>query len=233
MRMRSTQAFAVLLVAGCQAGGVGGGDVTLDTDDEKASYAIGTNIGASLEAAGDHIHLDQLIAGINDVREDRDLKIDGAEMQSIMAAFNQTVQAELAEKREADAQTNLEEGQAFLAENASKPGIVTTDSGLQYEVLREGDGATPTAEDRVTINYRGTLTDGTEFDSSYGGDPATFAVSGVIPGFTESLMLMNVGSHYRVFIPGDLAYGAQGSGPVIGPNATLIFEIEMLEIAEQ
>lgn len=233
MRMRSASAFALILTVGCQAGSAGGGDVALETDDQKASYAIGINIGTSLEAAGDHIQIDQLLAGIYDVREGTDPRLDGAEMQAVMAAFNQTVQTELMEQREADAQANMEEGAAFLATNADKEGIVTTDSGLQYEVLREGDGPQPTAEDRVTIHYKGTLIDGTEFDSSYGGTPATFAVNGVIPGFTEALLMMNVGSHYRVFIPGELGYGAQGSGPQIGPNAMLTFEIEMLEIAEQ
>ncbi len=230
MRMRTTSAVAVFLLVGCQAGASGGGNVTLDSDDQKASYAIGTNIGSSLEAAGDHIHMDQLLAGLNDAREGRDLRLDGAEMQSVMATFNQTVQSEMAAKREADALANAEEGEAFSAENAAKEGVVTTESGLQYEVLREGDGTTPDPEDRVTIHYRGTLTDGTEFDSSYGGTPATFAVGGVVPGFSEALLLMSVGSHNRVVIPGDLGYGAQGSGPMIGPNATLVFEIEMLEI---
>ena len=231
MRIRSASALAVLLVAGCQAGSAGGGSVALESDDQKASYAIGINIGTSLEAAGDHIQMDQLLAGIHDVREGDEPRLDGAEMQSVMATFNQTVQAEMTAQRDSVAEANVAVGAEFLAANGAKDGMVTTESGLQYEVLREGDGAKPSPEDRVTINYKGTLTDGTQFDSSYdGGTPATFAVGGVIPGFTESLLLMNVGSHYRVFIPGDLAYGPTGSGPLIGPNATLIFEIEMLEI---
>lgn len=233
MRMRSTFVAALVVLSGCQAGSTGGGNVALDTDDQKASYAIGTNIGNSLEAAGDHIQMDQLLAGINDVREGRELKMDRAEMQTVLNAFNQTVQEEMTARREEEGQKNQVDGEAFMEENATKEGVTTTDSGLQYEVLREGDGATPGNTDRVTINYRGTLIDGTEFDSSYGGNPATFAVNGVIPGFTEALMLMNVGSHYKVYIPGHLAYGPAGSGPLIGPNATLIFEIEMLEIAAQ
>ncbi len=109
-------------------------------------------------------------------------------------------------------------------------GVSTTDSGLQYQVLREGEGPSPESGQQVRVHYRGTLPDGTEFDTSYDTDPAVFAVDGVIPGFTEALMLMNVGSHYRVVIPSDLAYGAQGAGPDIGPNQTLIFEIELLGI---
>jgi FKBP-type peptidyl-prolyl cis-trans isomerase FkpA len=232
MTIRAAAAITVVLITACQGGPAGSGQVALDTEDQKASYAIGTNMGNSLVPAADHIHLDQLIAGVRDALEDRDLRLDQAEMQTVMAAFNETVQAELAEQREADAESNRAAGEAFLAENADKDGVVTTESGLQYEVLREGEGPTPTASDRVTINYRGTLVDGTEFDTSYGREPSTFAVGGVIPGFSEALQLMAVGSHYRVAMPSDLAYGPQGSPPTIGPNATLIFEIELLEIAE-
>ena len=110
--------------------------------------------------------------------------------------------------------------------------MITTESGLQYEVLREGDGPQPQPTDRAILHYRGTLIDGTEFDSSYDGEPVTFAVNGLIPGFSEALQLMNVGSHYKVAIPSDIAYGAQGSGGNIGPDATLIFEIELIDIAE-
>ena len=129
--------------------------------------------------------------------------------------------------------SNSVEGEAYLASNAEKDGVTTTASGLQYEVLREGEagGAQPTAADEVSINYRGTLIDGTEFDSSYTrGQPAQFGVMGVIPGFSEGLQLMTVGSQFRFVIPSDIAYGAQGAGGDIGPNSTLIFEIELLDI---
>lgn len=230
MRKIPASTLSVFLLVGCQAGGTGGGDVALESDDQKASYAIGLNIGTSLETAGDHIQLDQLVAGLRDARAGEDPKLDAAEIQTVMTAFTQMIQAEEVATREADAQKNADEGASFLVANGAKDGITTTASGLQYEVLREGEGPKPSREDRVTINYRGTLIDGTEFDSSYGGEPATFSVSGVIDGFTESLLLMNVGSHLRVFMPGDIAYGMGGSGNLIGPNATLIFEIEMLEI---
>ena len=122
-------------------------------------------------------------------------------------------------------------GDAYLAENGSREGVMTTESGLQYEVLRQGDGPMPGPEDQVQLHYRGTLIDGTEFDSSYErGEPAQFGVGGVIPGFSEALQLMSVGSHFRVVIPSEIGYGPQGTGGPIGPNATLIFEIELLEI---
>lgn len=229
MRM-FTLAAATVLFTGCQASGAG--EVSLETADEKASYAIGLDIANSLETVEDHILLDQLIAGLSDVREGRERRMTDEEIQTVMADFNQTVQAEQMAKREEDMEKNKEEGAAFLTENGAKDGIITTESGLQYEVLRAGDGPKPTMEDSVVLHYRGTLLDGTEFDSSYGGTPATFSVGRLIPGFTEALLLMNVGSHMKVYIPGDLAYGEAGSPPVIGPNQTLVFEIEVLEIAD-
>ena len=129
--------------------------------------------------------------------------------------------------------TPLEKGKAFLAENRMKEGVVVTSSGLQYRVLREGDGPKPSATDRVTVHYRGTLMDGTEFDSSYGrGRPATFGLNQVIRGWTEGLQLMSVGSQYRLFIPSNLAYGKRGAGNLIGPDETLIFDVQLLKIAE-
>lgn len=230
MRMYMLAAATALVISGCQSGG--SANVSLDTADERASYAIGMDIANSLEVVQDHILLDQLIAGLTDVRAGGETRLSPEEIQTVMTEFNQTVQAEQQAKRAEDMEENRAEGAAFLAENGAKEGVVTTESGLQYEILEEGNGAKPAADDRVVVHYKGTLTDGTEFDSSYGGTPATFAVGGVIPGFTEALMLMNVGSKYRVFIPGDLAYGEAGSPPVIGPNSTLVFELELLEIAD-
>jgi len=130
-----------------------------------------------------------------------------------------------------DAAKNREVGKAFLMENANRPGVVVRPSGLQYKVLREGDGPKPTVADRVTVHYRGTLIDGTEFDSSYArGEPATFALGGVIRGWTEGLQLMSVGSHYRLFVPPMLGYGSGGAGDKIGPDATLIFDVELVDI---
>ena len=129
------------------------------------------------------------------------------------------------------AESNRQQGSTFLAANGGKEGITVRPSGLQYKVLRQGSGLKPTISDRVTVYYRGTLIDGTEFDSSYArGEPTTFAVAGVIPGWTEGLQLMSVGSHYCFFVPPELGYGYKGAGNDIGPNATLIFEVELLEI---
>lgn len=135
------------------------------------------------------------------------------------------------EAQERQAELNRQQGTAFLAANRSKEGITVRPSGLQYQMLREGSGPKPTISDRVSVHYRGTLIDGSEFDSSYArGEPATFAVAGVIPGWTEGLQLMSVGSHYRLFVPSDLGYGQKGAGDQIGPNATLVFDVELLEI---
>jgi FKBP-type peptidyl-prolyl cis-trans isomerase len=148
-------------------------------------------------------------------------------------AFSDTIRKEQQAEHAAQAEKNEQEGGEYRKQNAAKAGVTVTASGLQYEVLEPGDGPKPTAEDRVRIHYRGTLVDGTEFDSSYErGEPAEFGVGGVVKGFGEALQLMSVGSKYRIVLPPELAYGSQGSGGTIGPKATLIFELELLEIVE-
>ena len=172
-----------------------------------------------------------LLQGLTDVLDDRELAMTQAEANQVMQEFAQKVQEEQAGLRAELFDKNREEGAAFLAENGEKPGVITTTSGLQYEVMVEGDGPKPGATDQVSVHYRGALLDDTEFDSSYErGMPATFGVNGVITGWTEALQLMSVGSKYRLFIPSELAYGQGGSPPDIGPNATLIFEVELLSI---
>jgi len=209
------------------------GSASLDTDDQKASYGIGLQMGAQLAPAGSHLDMDAFQAGIMDGIDGNDPAVPQEEIQVALQALNQAVQEEETQRMAAEASTNATEGATFLAENASKDGVTVTESGLQYEVLREGEGATPNPEDQVSINYKGTLIDGTQFDSSYDrGQPAVFGVTGVIPGFSEGLQLMTVGSHFRFFIPSEIGYGPNGSGPTIGPNATLIFEVEMLEIIQ-
>ena len=223
--------FAVLTTAlvACQ----GGGSATLETDDQRASYAIGLDVGNSLSQTGDHLDMAALIRGIEDARAGREPAVPQDTLAAVMSRFGAQIQEEQNAMRAEAAQRNLEEGAAYQAENAAKEGVVTTDSGLQYEVIRQGDGARPEATDRVTIHYRGSLTDGTEFDSSYGrGEPITLQVDGFISGFSEGLQLMSVGSHYRFVIPGEIGYGAQGSPPTIGPNQTLVFEVELLEIEQ-
>ena len=219
---------ATLLLSAC---GSGTGSSSLDTDDQKASYGIGMDVGSNLLPAKGRLDLAAFRQGLEDALAEREGAVPEEELQTALQAFSAAVMEEQQQKQEEAGTKNLEEGEAYLAENGAKEGVTTTESGLQYEVLREGEGPTPTATDRVSIHYKGSLIDGKEFDSSYDrGEPAVFGVGGVIPGFSEALQLMGVGGHYRVVIPGDLAYGPNGSGPDIGPNATLIFEIELLEI---
>lgn len=208
-----------------------GQSASLDTDDQKASYGIGMNMGSQLVAAADRLDMAALMRGIEDALQENEPAVPREEIQPILQAFGAEVEAAAAADRAQEAEENATAGEAFLAENAAKEGVTTTESGLQYEVLREGEGERPTTEDLVRVHYRGMLPDGTEFDSSYGGDPAEFSAAGLIPGFREALTLMPVGSHYRVVIPPDIGYGSTGSGP-IGPNSTLIFEIELLEIVD-
>jgi FKBP-type peptidyl-prolyl cis-trans isomerase len=230
MKIRHSHAATLLIAAlfGCQDSN----SASLETDDQKASYAIGLDIGRNLMTVESHIDLAALRVGIEDALAESEQRISQEELDEVMVAFGETIQAESLAEMEAESARNLEEGAAYLAENGAREGVTTTDTGLQYEVLREGDGARPEATSRATIHYRGTLVDGTEFDSSYERDePAVFPLNGVIPGFSEGLQLMQIGSQYRFVMPADVAYGAAGSPPSIGPNATLIFEVELLEIS--
>jgi FKBP-type peptidyl-prolyl cis-trans isomerase len=231
MRLKHGAAFLMIVVAASACGQ--SGSVSLESNDSKASYAIGQDIGRNLKPAASHLDMDAFLKGLEDMLDDVDPALPPEELQAAIQQFSQAVSEEQEAERLAQAETNSAAGEAYLAENGAKEGVTTTESGLQYEVLREADGPMPTDDDQVSIEYRGTLVDGTEFDSSYErGVPATFAVGGMIPGFTEALKLMNVGSQIRVVIPGDLAYGPNGTGEVIGPNAVLIFEIELLEIPQ-
>ena len=224
-----TAIFALTTLTACQAGGT----ASLETDDEIASYGFGLDIGRSLEPTVTHLDRPALIRGIQDALDGRDPAISTQQLAEVTQRVGTLIREEQNAGFEAMTESNRIEGEAYLASNAEKDGVTTTASGLQYEILREGEagGAQPTITDQVSIHYRGTLIDGTEFDSSYSrGQPAQFGVTGVIPGFSEGLQLMTVGSHYRFVIPSEMAYGARGSGSDIGPNATLIFEIELLEI---
>ncbi len=230
MRLLSnwTAIFAVTILAACESG-----SASLETDDEIASYGFGLDIGLSLEPTVTHLDRDALMRGIMDALDGIEPAISSAELNEVTDRVGTLIREEQAAEFEAMTETNRVAGEEFLATNATKEGVTVTTSGLQYEVLLSGeaDGAMPTPANQVTIHYRGTLIDGTEFDSSYSrGEPATFGVTQVIPGFSEALQLMAVGSHYRFYLPSNIAYGPQGSGAVIGPNATLIFEIELIEI---
>lgn len=222
-------ALSVFALGACQSQGT----PSLDTDNEKASYGIGLQMGGQLAPAESRLEMDAFLAGIRDGIAGNEPAVAQEDIQVALQAFSEAINAEMSEQRDAEAEANVAEGEAFLEENAQRDEVMVTESGLQYEVLEEGEGPTPGPEDQVTIHYRGTLIDGTQFDSSYDrGEPATFGVTGVIPGFSEGLQLMPVGSKYKFYIPGQLAYGPQGSGQVIGPNETLIFEVELLEIPE-
>jgi FKBP-type peptidyl-prolyl cis-trans isomerase FklB len=204
----------------------------LDTDAAKASYAIGANVGKSLR--NDEIEIDPaaFVRGLRDGMSGGKMLMTDEEVMAALVKLKQDSRAKReAHLRELSAD-NEKKGAAFLAANKTKDGVVTLPSGLQYKVVKQGDGPTPTLHDTVVCNYRGTLVDGTEFDSSYKrGQPATFPVSGVIKGWSEILQRMPVGSTYQVFIPSDLAYGERAPAS-IGPNSTLIFDIELLSIKE-
>jgi len=233
MYPRLVTGFAALavIVAGCSNGSSASYEsAPLSSDDQKASYGIGLNVGQQIADSRDRLDRMAFLRGVEDALQGRDPSVPREEIQPALEAFARDVQASAAAARELAAEGNRAEGESFLAENGQRDGVSATASGLQYEVLRAGDGPSPTAADQVEVHYRGSLTDGTEFDASYGGPPAVFGVGAVIPGFGEALQLMSVGSHYRVWIPSDLAYGPQGSGPVIGPNAVLVFEIELLGV---
>ncbi|KAF1710699.1 hypothetical protein CSC70_07860 [Pseudoxanthomonas kalamensis DSM 18571] len=211
--------------------------VTIDdlkTDKDKASYLIGREIGESLKLAGDEIDLDTVFRAARESVDGKESVIDEAQTAQVMQAFGERLQARHLAEAEATKGKNAEEGRAFLAANGSKPGVVTTASGLQYQVLSEGKGAKPKAGDNVRVHYAGTLLDGSTFDSSYDrGAPVEFALSQVVPGWQEGLQLMPVGSKYRLWIPGELGYGEEGTpGGPIGPNQTLVFDVELLDIVK-
>ena len=200
---------------------------------EKLSYAIGMSIGSDLLRQEMKIDLTQLSAGLAATYKNSDTLLTEEEMTKVLVAYQQEMQQKQAAKAAEASEANRAAGKTYLEENAKKDGVKTTASGLQYEVLVEGKGAVPTAADKVTVNYRGTLVDGTEFDSSYKrGQPATFQVGGVIPGWTEALQLMQEGGKLKLTIPPELAYGDRGAPPVIGPGSTLVFEVELLEIVK-
>ena len=202
----------------------------LDTDDQKASYGIGLNVGRQIAETRDRLDRLAFMRGIEDALQSNDPAVSQQELQTVLQAFSREIEAAAAEARTAAAEENATAGAAYLAENGAREGVTTTESGLQYEVLRAGDGASPTREDDVRLHYRGTLIDGTEFDSSYDGDPVVFNAGGLIRGFTEALLLMSEGSHYRIVIPSDIAYGDRGMPPTIPGGAALTFEVELIEI---
>ena len=203
----------------------------LNNQKKKVSYAIGLDIGKNFKERAMDIDMEILIQGLRDAQGGGQPLLNAEEIQKVMTQFQQNMMKAEQEKRMGQAQGNKAKEEAFLKENAKKPGIKITASGLQYMVISTGTGPLPKLTDTVKVHYRGTLLDGTEFDSSYKrNQPAVFQLKGVIKGWTEALQLMKVGSKYQIFLPSNLAYGENGAGQVIGPNATLIFEVELLSI---
>jgi FKBP-type peptidyl-prolyl cis-trans isomerase FklB len=206
----------------------------LKTQKDKVSYVVGLDMGNSLKRNMIDVDIEILVTGIKDALSGAKPLMTEQEMKETITALQKDLQAKQQDQIKALSEKNKKEGEAFLAENKKKQGVITMPSGLQYKILTDGKGKSPKATDTVTVNYKGTLIDGTEFDSSYKrGQPATFAVNGVIPGWTEALQLMKEGSKWQLFIPSNLAYGERGAGGAIGPNAVLIFEVELISIKKQ
>jgi FKBP-type peptidyl-prolyl cis-trans isomerase len=207
--------------------------IELKDDKAKESYSVGYQFGQNLKKLETDLDAEVLSAAIRDALSGKESRLSDEEMRAAVASLQEKTVAAMQASIKEKAQKNLAEGEKFLAENKTKEGVKTTDSGLQYKVLEEGEGPTPKAGDTVTVHYRGTFVDGTEFDSSYQrGEPATFPLTGVIPGWTEALQLMKKGSKWVLYIPADLAYGERGAGNRIPPNSTLIFEVEMIAYQE-
>ncbi len=199
----------------------------LESDQEKFSYAVGVQVATSLSQAGPGLDIPSLTQAIKDVLGGADLQMTEDEMKHAFEVY----QKQLSEEQNAKADKSLHKGEEYLAANKKKSGVIELPSGMQYKILKKGDGKKPTAEDSVEVHYRGTLINGEEFDSSYKRkETVTFPVNGVIQGWQEILPMMPVGSKWKVFIPAGLAYGAQGAGTSIGPNETLVFEIELVAI---
>jgi FKBP-type peptidyl-prolyl cis-trans isomerase len=209
-------------------------EAALETPEQRLSYAVALGLGRNMANDGMRVDVDAFAAGLRDAMDGNEPRMTQDEIREEMLAWQSRMEAEQQASQEALATANAGAAVTFFAENGAREGVTTTESGLQYEVLEAGDGASPAAADQVTVHYRGTLLDGTQFDSSYDrGQPVTFGLGQVIPGWTEGLQLMSVGSKYKLFIPSELGYGAAGAGGTIGPNAALVFEVELLDIPTQ
>lgn len=224
--------FLAIFGMSCQQNG-GVLNVKLETPADSAGYAIGVLVGnnnkeqVNQAPGGSDISLEAMVAGFAKAAMGEETEMTPEDADRIVREY-------FTSAGEKQGQENLEAGNAFLEENKKRPEVKVTDSGMQYEVLVEGDGPVPTSEDRVRVHYHGTLIDGTVFDSSVDrGEPAVFGVTQVIPGWTEALQMMPVGSKWKIYLPSDLAYGERGAGGDIGPNETLIFEVELLEIVKE
>ncbi|MGQ0544730.1 MAG: FKBP-type peptidyl-prolyl cis-trans isomerase [Betaproteobacteria bacterium] len=228
--------LALALVAGLAAACAkkdeeGAAPADLTTDAQKFGYAIGVDIGKSLKPVKDEVDIASLVKGVEETVAGKEPRLDDETREKVKQEITRKLQQKQMDERLAKAKTAKEAGEQFLAQNGQREGVKTTASGLQYEVVAEGKGAAPKASDKVTVHYKGTLIDGTEFDSSYSrGQPVTFPLANVIPGWTEGLQLLKVGGKAKLYIPPQLGYGERGAGAKIGPNETLVFEVELLGI---
>ncbi len=206
-------------------------DKLLQSEQDRVSYSIGLSIGSNFKQQSIDIKLEPLMAGIRDALLNSTPRMTQQEIQKTMEGFRKEMTAKMKKKKASQANQNVADGEQFLRKNAQKKGIITTASGLQYEIIKQGAGPKPKLTDTVVCHYTGTLLNGQVFDSSYKrNSPASFPVNGVIKGWTEALQLMGTGSKWKLYIPSNLGYGNRGAGNAIGPGATLIFDIELLEI---
>ncbi|WP_010321525.1 FKBP-type peptidyl-prolyl cis-trans isomerase [Marinobacterium stanieri] len=204
---------------------------TLETEQQKLSYSLGLILGERLQADVDDLDIEAFTQGVEAIYNEETPLLNQEQMAEVMQAFQAQKMEEQRQATAKLAQDNLDKGKAYQDDNAKRDGVQVTDSGLQYEVLEAGEGASPEASDTVKVHYRGELIDGTQFDSSYArNEPVSFPLDGVIPGWTEGLQLMKEGGKSRLVIPAELAYGPGGMGNAIGPNETLVFEVELLEV---
>ena len=205
--------------------------MALKTNADSVGYAIGMDIGTNLKKQGIELNTDALAKGLADAFGGKGMMLTDEQSKAVMMALQKNMQAKQEKTRVASMEENKKKGEDYLAKNKTKPGVITLPNGLQYEILKEGTGKSPLPTDQVTTHYHGTLIDGTVFDSSVErGQPATFAVNGVIQAWQTILPMMKEGEKVRIVTPSELAYGAQGAGPKIGPNAVLIFEIELIKV---
>jgi len=217
---------ALILSCGCSDG-----KPELTSQNAKESYSLGFRFGENMKFQETQLDFDAYMSGIRDGLEGKEPRLAQEDIEKFLMGLQQKMVSAQQKSQKKKAETNLSEAESFLMKNKEKEGVVTLPSGLQYKVITEGTGAKPQKDSSVTVNYRGTFVDGTEFDSSYTrGEPATFKVDGVISGWTEALLLMREGAKWQLFIPPDLAYGVRGAPPQIPPNSVLIFEVELIDI---
>jgi len=222
-----------LVVGGCKTEQTESKEVSVETLQQRVSYSVGLDIARNFKQNGFELDADLLVQGIKDGQGDAEPRMNEEQIASTMEEFQQHMMEQYQQKMTEQASDNAAAEEAFLTENGQKEGVITLESGLQYKIVEAGDGASPTAQDTVRVDYRGTLIDGTEFDSSYSrGEPAQFKVGQVIPGWTEALQLMKEGATWELYIPAKLAYGERGMGQVIAPNSTLIFEVKLHGIVD-